>query len=647
MTNDMKERIRKLIEKRNQLTPDEVLEKVRETNCNIISFDVFDTLIKRNVAHPADVFSILEVHYIKNYGFKKNIKQLRIEAEHRANAMSHKEDVTLDDIYSFLEGASEEEKEWLKIEEIKLEKALCQRNNAMWQVYQECLIKGKKVFIVTDMYLPANVIIEILHSAGYYGWSAFYLSSEQNARKSTGRLFKKIINEQGVSPDEVLHIGDALRGDFIIPKQQGINALLLRRENPNTAFFNEKQAGIQYNVFSSFISNNCPVDYSYFETIGYEVVGPLLYGYCKWLYKKLKREDIKKVFFLAREGYLLQKAFETFSPEGIKHYVIKVSRHATAIPLLYKANSLEDVLERITVTRANFTVGNLLESCGINRRDIITLLKGSIFSINSQIDTLADDERQALFALIKPYIDEISKQQNNLIHGYLDQFDFNGKVAVCDVGWHGTIQNALQDINPNVDILGYYIGKKEKKGKRKSKSEAFLFDEPDFNHEIEKEIMSAPDLFELFFLSTDGSAMSYEKQNDEYICIQGTPEQSVNNAKQIVDLQNAALKFIKDFKTTDTALALKITPESCEAAYSKFVNPPSKRTVEELSNFDFLNVESHSMVASHSLGYYLIHLNEFKDEFLNNGSKSVFLKSVFKLPLPYADIIDKLRKFDK
>lgn len=39
---------------------------------------------------------------------------------------------------------------------------------------------------------------------------------------------------------------------------------------------------------------------------------------------------------------------------------------------------------------------------------------------------------------------------------------FAGKVAVCDVGY-GTIQNALQEIFSDVDITGFYIGKKEEK----------------------------------------------------------------------------------------------------------------------------------------------------------------------------------------
>lgn len=85
----------------------------------------------------------------------------------------------------------------------------------------------------------------------------------------------------------------------------------------------------------------------------------------------------------------------------------------------------------------------------------------------------------------------------------------------------------------------------------------------------------------------------------------------------------------------------------CEAAFSAFINYPSADTIKHLKEFSFLNVESHSMVAQHSFGYYILRPKNFVSEFLNNGSKSIFLKSVLKLPLPYISIIDFLKKFDK
>ena len=58
------------------------LERVLESY-NYISFDVFDTLIKRNVGRPEDIFEIIEQSTNIN-----SFKEKRINAEFRARSKS-------------------------------------------------------------------------------------------------------------------------------------------------------------------------------------------------------------------------------------------------------------------------------------------------------------------------------------------------------------------------------------------------------------------------------------------------------------------------------------------------------------------------------------------------------------------------------
>lgn len=82
------------------------------------------------------------------------------------------------------------------------------------------------------------------------------------------------------------------------------------------------------------------MEYDFYQKIGYEVVGPILYGYSKWLNETTKKSGIRKLFFLAREGFLLERAFRLFSANEQDHCVIRVSRKATALPLLQRAKNL-------------------------------------------------------------------------------------------------------------------------------------------------------------------------------------------------------------------------------------------------------------------------------------------------------------------
>ena len=73
-----------------------ILDKILDYD--IISFDIFDTLIKRDINKPTDVFELIEEKYnIKNY------KNMRIKAEKTARDNSNCEEVTLDEIYKNIE----------------------------------------------------------------------------------------------------------------------------------------------------------------------------------------------------------------------------------------------------------------------------------------------------------------------------------------------------------------------------------------------------------------------------------------------------------------------------------------------------------------------------------------------------------------
>lgn len=643
----MKELIKKILV-REKCTPIEnIISVLSSSSAKVVSFDIFDTLIKRNVREATDVFSLLENAYINQFGHSEPIKKWRIAAEKEANKRSSYNDVNLDEIYQAMEALPEEERGWLKEKEVELELQVTQRNNRLFDIYQWCLAHGKKIILVSDMYLPLDVIEKIVKDAGYREYSKIYLSNCYRERKATGNLFKIALKEEGVLPKEMVHIGDALRGDYMSPLKLGIQAILIRKRDSETKYFNSKRHELDYNVLNSFIRNNEPMEYDFYQKIGYEVVGPILYGYSKWLNETTKKSGIRKLFFLAREGFLLERAFRLFSANEQDHCVIRVSRKATALPLLQRAKNLDDVLNRITVTRTRFTVEDLLSACEVDEKTARNILQEAAISPDTTIHSLNGKQKDALFLQAFPSIADFSRIQEKYIRGYLDEAGFAGKVAVCDGGWHGTIQNALQEIFSDVDITGFYIGKKERKTKKHSNSVAFLFDDHK-NHQIQAEVMSAPDIFELFFLSVDGSAKKYAMDSDgKYFCVQAKPEQTRESAKNVINLQDAACHFIEDFKKFDDKLGIALTPEACEAPYSKFINPPSMETVHHLNQFSFLNVGSHRMGAEHNLFYYSIHPKKFIIEFLNKGSKAIFLKSVFRLPLPYANMIDFLRKFDR
>ena len=98
----------------------------------------------------------------------------------------------------------------------------------------------------------------------------------------------------------------------------------------------------------------------------------------------------------------------------ISYHVIRVSRRATALPLLYRAKSLDDILNRITVTRANFTIQNMLKSCELEQENIDKIL--SVIESNPYdcVYALSDHQKKKLFDKVYPYIKRYPNNKKNI-----------------------------------------------------------------------------------------------------------------------------------------------------------------------------------------------------------------------------------------
>ena len=198
--------------------------------CEIVSFDIFDTLIFRK-CRPAEVFDIAEGKYNASHDDKiHSFRQARIEAERKAYRKSFFREVTFDEIYDELAN----EYGWkfaedMKSIEIQAEFDVIYPNEDARKFYDLMREKGKRIVITSDMYLPKNVIAEMLKQCGYEGYESLYVSSAFRKRKSDGTLFKHIIRDKEISPSEILHIGDNMNSDYVMARREGIKGFLCKK----------------------------------------------------------------------------------------------------------------------------------------------------------------------------------------------------------------------------------------------------------------------------------------------------------------------------------------------------------------------------------------------------------------------------------
>ena len=179
---------------------------------DVISFDIFDTLILRSVGQPSNIFKIV--------GNKLNIADftnIRINAEKMARQKREKKgqsnEVNLDEIYEFIDFGSKE-KDIIKKYELDTEIESSRANAFIQNIYYEMLKHNKKVILISDMYLSRKEIEKILKKCNYQNADEIFISSEYRESKSNGKLFN--IAERKIGKDKkIIHIGDNFYSDVL------------------------------------------------------------------------------------------------------------------------------------------------------------------------------------------------------------------------------------------------------------------------------------------------------------------------------------------------------------------------------------------------------------------------------------------------
>ncbi len=82
----------------------------------------------------------------------------------------------------------------------------------------------------------------------------FIISSETGYAKPDPQIYKFALEKNNLTPEQCIFIGDNYINDYTAPRNLGINALLLNRENENNSHNAEKISNL--NVLISLLQNN-------------------------------------------------------------------------------------------------------------------------------------------------------------------------------------------------------------------------------------------------------------------------------------------------------------------------------------------------------------------------------------------------------
>lgn len=534
--------------------------------CDVISFDIFDTLIKRKCGKPSGVFDLVAEELVAfeqrtdangtaKDSFKNSFRQNRIAAEKKVRKKKGRSEVSLAEIYDELGKLIKIDKVIGKRTEQQVEESVCYVNKEMKWVYDYCLAHGKTIFLTSDMYLDEVCIKKIIDNAGYTGYKRLLLSVQYGKRKATGELFGILKNEAVVESEttteskaafaKILHIGDNKKTDYLMAIRCGLKAYLYR---PGL-----ERESIQARL-SEFLSENGPHNTDFYIDFGYRILGPAVCGYSLWLIRQLSEMGIKKVYFFAREGQFIKKAFDEFSANQFEEHYLYVSRRSLAVPALFFAKTLDDFLA-LRPIYDRVKVRDQIVKVGLGKESFFNtnLIDGSL--LDKTFSELKFDEKWHVQEVLFKESKENAQKELNILVKYLEQEGISGDIAVIDLGWNGSMQRSLVQIcqgnGMDVNIIGFFLAQRDEfyKNAQYINNHGFLFEYGKVSKKENLLLNSGTNLLELLFAADHGSTRTYQEQDGKVIPVLEDYEYG-RVYGTIKRCQDAALQFVRDFKNS-------------------------------------------------------------------------------------------------
>lgn len=288
---------------------------------DVVSFDLFDTLIMRKCLTPEEVFVLVERQAEKQGITLADFPARRQEAEkrlYRAGDLFY----DLDGIYEWLREfypLSQDQTERLKRLELETELKMCVPREDMVCCFRKLADGGKRVVITSDMYLTTAQLQPLLHKCGVEN-AELYVSNERRASKHLGTLFQYL--RKRFPKKRIIHIGDNPRADLEKAKENGIDAYLIPKASvwAEAYHFGALKAPDR-NMFALFVqrcfssvfqkgSAQGKVSVVDPKDAGYLFFGPLAAGFLAWLTEQLRLCDIQYLLFVSRDGYLFYRLYQ-------------------------------------------------------------------------------------------------------------------------------------------------------------------------------------------------------------------------------------------------------------------------------------------------------------------------------------------------
>lgn len=510
------------------------------TGIKLVSFDVFDTVIARKCGAPETIFRITG-EKLRELGWlalpAHEFARMRVDAEQRVRQHANSGEITLAQIYAELNRL------WFFSETMLRAMLECElqteRENLFvipgaFALVEQARQAGKRIAFVSDMYLPAGFLRAVLTDLDLLrDGDGLYVSSQWGVSKAGGGLFLAVLEQEKLAGNEVLHLGDSLYSDVKRARESDIQARQITCGSLNR--FEAALARAEAEMFDETgrlagLARHARLKvedtggHLVAARLGASLAGPILAAYAEWVLRAARSRNLKRLYFLARDGQALLRVCEMLvSAVGAGQIELKYlygSREIWSPAALASLDETAAAFFAVQVAWTASTWEHCIEYLGFAIEEIkrtslpakwASARGGTDWKKQIFLDLAADP-------VLGPVLRRRLQEKSSLAARYLSEQGLADSVpcGLVDCGWSGTWTDIIGDLvegQGGARPLVLFLGRRRRTAPARCETLAWMFDHqsggglktiPNYFHVVVEFLLTADHGRTVGFEETDG-----------------------------------------------------------------------------------------------------------------------------------------------
>lgn len=325
----------------------------------------------------------------------------------------------------------------------------------------------------------------------------------------------------------------------------------------NSAGIKTARRFVAYNYYDELSDvwkrrSRCNADAQY---VGYYMLGMHILGICKWIIKTSQIIGAEKIYFCARDGFLVYKAYQIIREKNKnlpEAEYIQASRRAL-LPVIIKGKS--DFYAPPGILFYQSTPRSVMKFfwCFTKDADIYDFKYNSF---NEHLESIREEIEKQGFPFDNTFLNKT--QYDEFITFFLDNYysedkhnalmeavytyyqNIGSKDVIFDAGYSGKLARAMKELNPRIKEVMYLY----------TDEECSELIESTMNINIHSFYNVTPcedNMFREYLIAENGPTCVGIGLNKEKKCIPVFDDEKYEASKAITDMHTFALKFVEDF----------------------------------------------------------------------------------------------------